>query len=145
MMITEFRYDSGYIQYKDLINGTWINIISFVELAETIDLSRYVNIDMDQIINGIKTFNNSPIVPNPTTSFQAVNKKYTDDTISLKVDKTIEIISGDGLTGGGNLSNDITLNIESVNDGILINSDSIELQTINNLDSESTTKPLSSL
>ena len=111
MMITEFRYDSGYIQYKDLTNGTWINIISDVELAEKIDLSRYVNIDMDQIINGIKTFNNSPIVPNPTTSFQAVNKKYTDDALSLKVDKTIEIISVDGLTGGGNLSNDITLNI----------------------------------
>ena len=145
MMITDFRYNSGYIQYKDLTTRNWINIISDIELVEKIDLSRYVNIDMDQIINGIKTFNNSPIVPNPTTSFQAVNKKYTDDAFSLKVDKTIEIISGDGLTGGGNLSNDITLNIESVNDGILINSDSIELQTINNLDSESTTKPLSSL
>ena len=145
MMITDFRYNSGYIQYKDLTTGNWINIISDIELAEKIDLSRYVNIDMDQIINGIKTFNNSPIVPDPTTSFQAVNKKYTDDTLSLMVDKIIEIISGNGLTGGGNLSNDITLNIESVNDGILINSDSIELQTINNLDSKSTTKPLSSL
>jgi hypothetical protein len=145
MMITEFRYNSGYIQYKDLTTGAWINIISDIELAEKIDLSRYVNIDMDQIINGIKTFNDSPIVPNPTTSFQVVNKKYTDDSLSLKVDKSTEINSGNGLTGGGNLLNNITLNIESANDGILINSDNIELQTINNLYSGSTTKPLSSL
>ena len=145
MMITDFRYNSGYIQYKDLTTGNWINIISDIELAEKIDLSRYVNIDMDQIINGIKTFNNSPIVPNPTTSFQAVNKEYADDALSLKVDKTIKINSGNGLAGGGSLSNDITLNIESANDGILINSDSIELKTVNDLDSKSTTKPLSSL
>ena len=80
---------------------------------------------MDQIINGIKTFNNSPIVPNPTTSFQAVNKKYTDDALSLKVDKTIEIISGDGLTGGGDLSSNKTINVASANDGITVNADNI--------------------
>ena len=145
MMITEFRYNAGYIQYKDLTTGNWINIISDVELVEKIDLSRYVNIDMDQIINGIKTFNDSPIVPDPITSLQAVNKKYADDKLSLKVDKLTEINSGNGLTGGGGLSSDIILNIESANDGILINSDNIELQTVNNLQSESITKPLSSL
>ena len=78
MMITEFRYNSGYIQYKDLINGTWINIMSLVELAEDLNLSRYVNVDMDQIVNGIKTFNNSPIVPDPITSQQVTNKGYPD-------------------------------------------------------------------
>ena len=142
-MITEFRYDSGYIQYKDLINGTWINIMSVVELAETIDLSKYVNLDMDQIVNGVKTFNNSPIVPDPITSQQVTNKGYVDSSLLLKVDKTSKIISGNGLIGGGDLSSDLTINIESANDGILINPDNIQLNTINTLTDTSTTKPLS--
>ena len=121
MIIPKFRYNSGYIQYKDLITGNWINIISKTELEQDIDLSGYVKLTEDQIVNGIKTFNNSPIVPDPTTSFQAANKKYADDGLSLKVDKSTEINSGNGLTGGGNLLNNITLNIESANDGILIN------------------------
>lgn len=145
MMITEFRYNSGYIQYKDLINGTWINIMSFVELAEDLDLSRYVNVDMDQIVNGIKTFNNSPIVPDPITSQQVTNKGYVDSSLLLKVDKTSKIISGDGLIGGGDLSSDLTINIESANDGILINPDNIQLQTVDNLNGLSSNKPLSSL
>ena len=95
MMITEFRYNSGYIQYKDLTTGNWINIISDIELAEKIDLSRYVNIDMDQVINGIKTFNNSPIVPDPTTSSQASTKGYVDNGLSLKEDKASKQIVSD--------------------------------------------------
>ena len=95
MMITEFRYNSGYIQYKDLTTGNWVNIISDIELAEKIDLSRYVNIDMDQIINGIKTFNNSPIVPDPTEPSQASTKGYVDNGLSLKVDKASKQIVSD--------------------------------------------------
>lgn len=33
----------------------------------------------DETINGIKTFTSSPIVPTPTTDFQAATKKYADD------------------------------------------------------------------
>ena len=33
----------------------------------------------DQTINGEKTFSESPIVPEPTTDFQAATKKYADD------------------------------------------------------------------
>ena len=43
MMITEFRYDSGYIQYKDLVTGQWINLLSIEELANNIDSNNYVN------------------------------------------------------------------------------------------------------
>ena len=143
MMITGFRYNSGYIQYKDLTTGNWIDIISDVELAEKIDLSRYVNVDMDQIINGIKTFNDSPIVPNPKTSFQAVNKKYTDDALSLKVDKTIEIIAGKGLIGGGSLGEDRTIDINPADDSLVVTADNIKVNTNNTLTSTSTTQPLS--
>ncbi len=36
----------------------------------------------DQSIDNIKTFNESPIVPIPTTDFQAANMKYVDDAVS---------------------------------------------------------------
>ena len=143
MIIPKFRYNSGYIQYKDLITGNWINIISSIELEQNIDLSGYVKLTEDQIVDGIKTFNNSPIVPDPTTSFQAANKKYADDGLSLKVDKSTEINSGNGLTGGGALSANITLNVVSANDGIIVNTDNVQLNTINTLTDTSTTKPLS--
>lgn len=41
--------------------------------------SETVNLTGDQTVNGIKTFNSSPIVPTPTTNFQASTKKYVDD------------------------------------------------------------------
>ena len=71
--------------------------MSVVELVETIDLSKYVNVDMDQIVNGVKTFNNSPIVPDPITSQQVTNKGYVDSNLLLKVNKTSKIISGKGI------------------------------------------------
>jgi hypothetical protein len=36
----------------------------------------------DETITGVKTFSNSPIVPNPTTNTQAANKTYVDTTIA---------------------------------------------------------------
>lgn len=33
----------------------------------------------DQVIWGVKTFSASPIIPTPTTDFQAATKKYVDD------------------------------------------------------------------
>ena len=64
-------------------------------------------------------------------------------SVGNKVDKTIEVTAGNGLTGGGALSENRTLNVVSANDAIAVNSDSIELITIDNLTSESVTKPLS--
>lgn len=42
-------------------------------------LSQVVRNTTDQTIAGIKTFSNSPIVPTPTTDYQAATKKYVDD------------------------------------------------------------------
>ena len=63
--------------------------------------------------------------------------------LNLKTDKTIQIISGNGLIGGGDLSLNRTISIVSGNDGIIANTDNIQLDTIDNLASVSTTKPLS--
>lgn len=63
--------------------------------------------------------------------------------LDLKVNKTISIIAGSGLTNGGTLNADVTLDIASATDGILVNTDSIQLVPVNDLITVSTTKALS--
>lgn len=60
-----------------------------------------------------------------------------------KVPNARTVTAGNGLTGGGALSANITLNVVSANDGITVNADNIQLNTINTLTDTSTTKPLS--
>ena len=60
-----------------------------------------------------------------------------------KVDRTRNVIAGNGLTGGGALSSDITMNVAATNDSIVIVADSIKVDTIDSLSNTSTTKPLS--
>ena len=60
-----------------------------------------------------------------------------------KVDRTRNVIAGNGLTGGGALSSDITMNVAATNDSIVIAADSIKVDTIDSLSNTSTTKPLS--
>ena len=54
-----------------------------------------------------------------------------------------KVNAGNGLTGGGTLTADITLSVASANAGISVNADSIQLNTINALTSTDTVKPLS--
>lgn len=54
-----------------------------------------------------------------------------------------KVTAGKGLTGGGTLTADITLNVASANAGISVNADNIQLNTINALTSTDTVKPLS--
>lgn len=66
----------------------------------------------------------------------------TQNALNLKSDKVRNVIAGTGLTGGGDLSADRTLNVVSANDGITINVDNIQLNTVDNVTSTSTTQPL---
>ena len=75
-----------------------------------------------------------------TKPLSAAKGKALQDT---KANKTVTIEAGNGLTGGGDLSGNRTLNIESATDGITPNADNIQLNTIDALDSTSVTKPLS--
>ena len=67
----------------------------------------------------------------------------TQTALDLKADEARQIISGAGLIGGGDLSTDRTLSVVSANDGITVNVDNIQLNTIDNVTTTSTTKPLS--
>lgn len=67
----------------------------------------------------------------------------TQTALNGKVNTSRQVIAGTGLTGGGALTSDITLNISSGNDGITASADAITLNTVNNLTSTSVTQPLS--
>ena len=60
-----------------------------------------------------------------------------------KADKSRKVNAGAGLTGGGDLVADRTIDVVSANDGITVNADNIQLNTIDNVTSTSATKPLS--
>ncbi len=66
----------------------------------------------------------------------------TDD-LALKADKSVEIIAGAGLTGGGDLSAARTFNVVSADDGITVNANNIKLNIVNNLTTSSATRALS--
>ena len=53
--------------------------------AESVDADNIVHRTGDETIDDVKTFTSSPIVPTPTTDFQAATKKYVDDNISRLV------------------------------------------------------------
>ncbi|HHX36916.1 MAG TPA: polysaccharide deacetylase family protein, partial [Clostridiaceae bacterium] len=70
-------------------------------------------------------------------------KNYVDTADALKADKATQIIAGAGLTGGGDLSENRTINVVSADDGITVNADNIKLNIVNDLVTTSATRPLS--
>lgn len=77
---------------------------------------------------------------------QDSNNRFITDTERTnwnnKSNKTIQMIAGNGLTGGGTLEANRTFNVVSANDGIVVNTDNIQLNPVNALNSTSTTRPL---
>lgn len=57
--------------------------------------------------------------------------------------KSTQIIAGNGLTGGGDLSESRTINVASADDSIVVGVDNIKVNTYNGVDSTSTTRPAS--
>lgn len=78
-----------------------------------------------------------------TSTTDIMSQKATTDELNTKALKVTQINAGAGLTGGGTLGQDRTLDIVSANDGITVNADNIQLNTQDVLNSTSTTKPLS--
>ena len=67
----------------------------------------------------------------------------TQTALNSKVGTSRVITAGAGLTGGGDLTTDRTVNVVSATDGILVNTDNIQLNVVDSLGSTSTTRPLS--
>ena len=60
---------------------------SYVDNQDAIKVSK----TGDETINGVKTFQSSPIVPTPTNGNDAVNKTYADTNCSVTIDNKIKI------------------------------------------------------
>lgn len=74
-------------------------------------------------------------------SAAAVKKAY--DAGKNSVQKTQQVIAGNGLQGGGALSGDVTINVVSADDGITVNSDNIKLNVVDNDTTDSGTRAAS--
>lgn len=78
----------------------------------------------EKVITTADVINN--LISTSTTQPLSANQgKKLQDT---KADKTIQIVAGNGLTGGGDLTSNKTLNVASANAGIVVNADNIELK-----------------
>lgn len=64
--------------------------------------------------------------------------------IGEKADKTTQIVAGNGLAGGGDLTTSREINIVSGDDSVVVNPDNIIVNTYNGVDSTSSTRPASS-
>lgn len=60
-----------------------------------------------------------------------------------KVEKSINIVAGNGLSGGGTLANDVTVNLVGADDSMVVSADDVKVNTYNGVDSTSTTRPAS--
>jgi hypothetical protein len=58
--------------------------------TETEADNRFVNVTGAESIDGVKTFTSSPIVPTPTTDYQAATKVYVDANFWNKTSETID-------------------------------------------------------
>lgn len=74
---------------------------------------------------------------------QNVEMNVTISSESVGVPTSTQVIAGNGLSGGGALSGDITLNITSEDDGIIVNSDAIKLNIADDMNTDSSTRPSS--
>ena len=92
--------------------------------------------------SGVKADTQNTLASTSTTKpLSAAQGKALNDG---KVDKTTQVGAGKGMTGGGALNGNVTMNVVSANDGIIVNEDNIQLNTVDNLNTDSPTKPLSS-
>lgn len=77
---------------------------------------------------------------NTTLRFETFN---ITTALSNKVDTSCTITAGNGLTGGGDLTADRTININPADDSLTVTADNVKVNTNNTLTSTSTTQPLS--
>ena len=112
--------DSDLITILDSADS---NTIKTVLKSDLVDLDYLVSQLQDDFLDqfGEGTFSGSSQVDHDSTTNFVANE-HIDHT-------SVSIIAGAGLTGGGDISSDRTINIVSDNNGIVVNADQIELDT----------------
>lgn len=78
-----------------------------------------------------------------TEATQALEKAGQNaSAITTKADKTTQVIAGNGLQGGGDLTANRTLSVKADGDSIVVGASGIKVDVVNDLSSDSTTKAL---
>lgn len=134
--------------------------VGLSNVDNTSDIDKPVSTAQQTSISGVQTnldiHENNASNPHNVTKSQVglpnvdntsdINKPIstaTQTALDLKADKSKQVIAGSGLTGGGTLEADRTINIGATDDSVIIGADGIRVDTQNNLTSTSITKPLS--
>ena len=95
-------------------------------------------------IDGIENGKTSQVTGmNRILNFIQGNINYLKSLVDSKANRTLNINAGKGLQGGGALSKDVTLNVVSVNDAIIVNDNNSQRNPGNNLTTGGADKALS--
>lgn len=84
--VGSYNLDNRYYTETELDNGQ----LDTRYYTETEADNRFVNVTGAESIDGVKTFTSSPIVPTPTTDYQAATKVYVDANFWNKTSETID-------------------------------------------------------
>lgn len=84
--VGSYNLDNRYYTETELDGGQ----LDTRYYTETEADNRFVNVTGTESIDGVKTFTSSPIVPTPTTDYQAATKVYVDANFWNKTSETID-------------------------------------------------------
>ena len=133
--------ESGFVSY-----GTTLPRSSSVKSDSEVSIatSKSVKTAYDKGVEALNKANTKLDAGDVTEDYNTAEKieNIIKEIQENKADKTVKILAGNGLTGGGDLSSDKTFNVVSANDGIIVNKDNIQLNPVNGLSNSSTTRAL---
>lgn len=130
--------ESGFVSY-----GTTLPRSSSVKSDSEVSIatSKSVKTAYDKGVEALNKANTKLDAGDVTEDYNTAEKieNIIKEIQENKADKTVKILAGNGLTGGGDLSSDKTFNVVSANDGIIVNEDNIQLNPVDDLSNSSTT------
>lgn len=143
-------YNTGWA-YKIITTGTYAGVsceVGDMIIAIVDRTTGGVNADWTVLqtnTDGIVTGAVSSVDGNIATFNGTTGKIIKDSGIAVTdiALKSTTITAGTGLTGGGDLSSNKTINVVSADDGITVNTDNIKLNIVNDLVTTSTTRAVS--
>ena len=137
--------------YEGVIAGTATSPGTFTPASNK---GNVYKVSASGYINGVKVEVGDMLICNTDGTVAANSSNYTTiaknwDIIQTNIEGYVledrQIIAGAGLTGGGSLAADRTINVVSADDGIIVNADSIKLNIVNDYTTGSSTRPISAV
>lgn len=143
-------YTTGKEGELDTHNGKKKSELDVYEKTKEEELNTFTNTKKIEITNHTNTKKGEldtyttqkkeEITAHADNEIERIN---ADSELANKVNKTVQVIAGNGLVGGGDLSSNRTLDIVSADDGITVNTDNIKLNIVDNATTDSPTRAVS--